>query len=166
MAILLKKYIGQVNLALLVVISACSLSYKPELKKSQSYTLSLPAKWKVLPADSADHAYQDESGSIVFYNSICKKHSQKEVEILQRNLFQGIADLKIISKNTINLYQREAARTIASGKLDGVKVNIFSNVFNRNFCTYDVVFISPHVDKLKRHKKIFKQLEKAFIFKD
>ncbi len=99
--------------------------------------------WKEIEADDSDYAYMNkDTGSIIFINSFCKKHDSTSLPYLVSHLFAGIEAFEIEEKLTLSLFEREAIKTKANGKLDGVKNFFLMYVVNKNRCTYDFILIS------------------------
>jgi hypothetical protein len=84
-----------------------------------------------------DKAWQNpKNGNLISYLSDCKDPTDPSLDTVLNNAVTGIADLKILSRETQEIQGREGQRLKASGKVDGVKSEVDLLAFKRNECIY------------------------------
>jgi hypothetical protein len=143
---MLKKSSVYILTAMTLLLVSCSffIGRDADEFKSDHYSLNFSqSNWKSISADDSDYAFmKEESKSIIFINSFCKKHDATTLDHLVSHLLSGIEDLKVEEKLSYSLFGREAIQAKANGKLDGVQSYFQMYVVNKNRCTYDFILIS------------------------
>ena len=131
-------------LFIIVLVYSCSSS-KPEDLKSKDYSYTFnQSGWKDIDSQGADKAYLNENnGSIIMLNSLCKKYDSTGLDVLSNNFLSGITRLEILEKKSVTYKDRAAYTLLSQGKLDGVTVYLNTLTMHRNHCTYDFALISP-----------------------
>ncbi|MFZ4713877.1 MAG: hypothetical protein ACOYL6_09210 [Bacteriovoracaceae bacterium] len=129
---------------IILLLCSCS-SRRPEDFKSKEYSYSFEKiGWRSIDPQGADKAYMNEErGSVIMVNSLCRKYDSTGLEVLSNNFLGGLTELEVLQKNSITYKDREAYSLQSKGKLDGVTVFLNSLTSNRNHCTFDFVLISP-----------------------
>ncbi len=144
---------------------ACSVPDLAKELKDKKYSINLEGDfWQELSNEIADKAYKSPSGAIVFFNSQCRKYSVPGLRKLQKNLFYGVDKLEHIHKEKVTIFNREGLYTKSKGRLDGVAVYLYSKIFNKDHCSYDIVLISPIQTHTKDIDTKFNKIEKALVF--
>ena len=114
---------------------------KAERSKGVQYTAP-GGDFKPLSDTRADGAWQSKStGNSVSYHSICNDPADPTLEIVSRELFSEMTDLKTIRSATTTFNGREALDMEIEGKVEGVPTRIHSMVFKRNDCIYTLTYI-------------------------
>jgi hypothetical protein len=129
---------------LCILLGSCSfLSKSPDLK-SKSYTLQeAPRGWRVLAPGGSDHAFSNEkSFSIITINSLCGRYESTNLRQLTFNMLGGLDEPIIEHSTTVQYNNREALRSDATARIDGVPVFLTVKILRKNECIYDIVLIS------------------------
>lgn len=151
----------------MILLLSCSLGVDHKEYKSKNYQISgLEGNWKNVDPDISDFAFKHSSGAFLVFNSVCKKYSVPELRALKNSLLYGVSDLKVIKEKKQKLFNRDGLVVHSMGSIDGVKVNIYSKIFNRNHCTHDIVMIAPQTRSLASLTKNFESIEKVIKFND
>lgn len=81
------------------------------------------------------------TGNVLSYLSDCKDPSDPPLDSIVQGVIAGLSDLKIDSRETVDIQGREGRRVLASGKVDGVPSLIDLLVFKRNHCIYILTYV-------------------------
>jgi hypothetical protein len=150
------------GLSLGLCLLSCSM-FVPNLsndKKSSTYSIKFASSdWLKIPPNTADLALKkDQTGSIIFVNSICQKYNEVELTQLTDNILRGIDNLKIERKEEINYSERKAIRTSANGLMDGVPTFLDFLTVKKSGCVYDFVLICSKKDARQKDLDDFQTL--------
>lgn len=142
---------GAAVLALAVLAAGCA-GNKATIKGNSistdytSYTIKTPPPpgWKRIDVEDSDAGFFNQRYSaVITVNSTCKDYQDATPEVLTRHLLFGIGDQKIHSQKTVSIAGREGVLTDVSGTLDGVPNHLKLLVVNRDYCTYDIMLVTP-----------------------
>ncbi len=113
---------------------------KTESAQNVMYTdPALP--FKSSPNKSTDRLWiSTTSGNTISYLSECGNPQEPTLEQLENEALGSLIDLKILSSEKIDYNNREALKTIAEGKVDGVKVKMNLLTLKKNNCNYTLVY--------------------------
>lgn len=138
----------------LTTTQGCALLFPDRTApKSLNYHVLPPtAPWqKILVGDDpnsidalkADLAYENpQSGAIISINSLCRKYTEHNLELLTNNLIRGIDERKTVVKKNIKLVDADALDSTFEGKVDNVNITIRTIVLIKNSCSYDFIYVS------------------------
>lgn len=104
----------------------------------------LPAGWirKTFSYRAVLFVHESLNASISV-NSFCKgSFDDGPLEALSRQIFYGVTEQKIRQKQKLRLDNRDALRTVLSGKVDGAPVMLDAVVLKMNECVFDLVYSS------------------------
>src|SRR5690606_30384240 len=89
-----------------------------------------------------DAAFQNQpSGKLLSFLSDCKDPSDPPLDNIVQGVVAGLSELKLESRETVSVQDREGRRVLASGKVDGVPSQIDLLVFKRNHCIYILTYV-------------------------
>ncbi len=134
-----------------ILISSCSIFLgNTKSLKSEKYSSHFnQSNWKEVDPDLSDLAYTNtKTGSIILFNSLCKKYDNSSLTNLQKNLLSGLDNIRIINREDVSLYNRKAIKLTANARLDGVLVYLDVYTVKKNRCVYDFVLISSSQNKI------------------
>ena len=143
--------VGAAMLALVALAAGCA-GNKATIKGNSistdytSYTIKTPPPpaWKRIDVEDCDAGFFNQRYSaVITVNSTCKDYQDASPEVLTRHLLFGIENQKINSRKAIAIAGREGLLTDVSGTLDGVPNHMKLMVVNRNYCTYDIILVTP-----------------------
>ena len=81
-----------------------------------------------------------KSGNTISYLSECGGSQEPTLEQLENEALGSLIDMKILSSEKIDYNNREALKTLAEGKVDGVKVKMNLLTLKKNNCNYTLVY--------------------------
>ena len=146
----------------LTIFSSCSSLndssvYSKNKDMKNDLENSIPNPWERITSEGSDFAIQNKfSKSVFLVNSACRKNENSNLNSLTSAIFAGIENLKTISQNHINLYEREAVEEKVSGKVDGIETYLNVVTLQKNFCIYDYILISTSEAKLNADYNTYK----------
>jgi hypothetical protein len=109
---------------------------------------------RVSGSDSdADFAFQNEvNKSYIYVESVCHKYQDVSLIKLSAKLLEHFTAPEILKQDSLNYQKREALKTLARGKLDGVTVDLTFVNLKKNDCLYDFVMITPKANSLSESR--------------
>lgn len=150
--------------SLLVCSVGCSgLSHGVYTEGHTRYRIGeLPASWQLLRMSQNDVAYisRDSPHSLAI-NATCENHDDPPLEVLTRHLLMGFTARETVTQTRVVLDGREALRTHALARLDGVAVELVLVVMKKDGCVYDFTYLSP-VGRLEERRAAFEQVLERF----
>ena len=111
---------------------------------------------------SLDHVWKNpRNGNSISYLSECTDNSDPDLETVQQGILRGVRKLEILASETFNYNEREALKTHARGKVDGVATDMELVIFKKNGCIYTLnyVGVSRHFEA---NQKNFDEFLKSF----
>lgn len=81
--------------------------------------------------------------AIIQLNSSCDSSLDIPLEALTRHLLIGFTERRIHSQERVPMAAREALRTHADAKLDGVPRELLFHVLKKDGCVYDFALVAP-----------------------
>jgi hypothetical protein len=131
--------------AVIAIFGACvsvNLGPKPGQRSTEVALKPPSVPYEELRKTAADGAWQNKSnGNTISYYSSCKDATDPAIDVVMRELFMEVRDLKTITTSNRIFNGREAQETEVEGKLDGVMTRIHALVFKKNGCTYTLSHI-------------------------
>lgn len=114
-----------------------------DIAKSQTVRFKAPDRpYESIDLKSADKAWQSQNtGSTISYLSVCNDPSDPSLEALRDGTLRGIDNLNVEKESRWDFNAREALRTKATGRLDGVKIKIDLVTFKKNYCNYTLSLV-------------------------
>jgi hypothetical protein len=108
-------------------------------------TGALPDGWRLVHQEGAAVGFfSDDVGGIIEANATCRDDADAApLPALTRQLLIGYTDRRIDSQERVPLAGREALRTRAIAKLDGVPMALDLYVLKRNGCIFDLSYAAP-----------------------
>jgi uncharacterized GH25 family protein len=144
-----------------LLLTSCSyiIPTPGEAPKSEGLRINFKhSEWKrVSSSDSdADLVFQNEfSKSLIYVESVCQKYQDVSLEKLSTKLLEHFSAPEVLRQETLNYQNREALKTFARGKLDGVSVDLTFMNLKKNDCLYDFVMITPKANSLEESRLQF-----------
>jgi len=132
-----------------LLLSSCSyfVPTPGEAPKSDSIFTSFSEKnWIRVNShqSDADFAFQNKNTkSYIYVESLCHKYQDVPLNKLSAKLLNHFNNPEIQNQETFNYQKREALKTFARGKIDGVTVDLTVVNLKKNDCLYDLVMITP-----------------------
>ncbi len=131
----------------------------PKSAPAKNVTYSEPAlPFKPSSSKSSDRLWiSTESGNSISYLSDCGGAQEPSLEQLENEALASLVDLKIVQTEKFPYNSREALKTIAEGKVDGVKVKLSLLTLKKNNCNYTLIYggIAKTFDKEQKHFQTF-----------
>jgi hypothetical protein len=88
-----------------------------------------------------DASWQNsKNGNVISFLSDCKDPSDPPLDNIVAGVVAGVSDLKIESREEVEVQSREGRRVLATGNVDGVPSAIDLLVFKRNYCIYILTY--------------------------
>jgi hypothetical protein len=94
-----------------------------------------------------------DHGAIVQVNSSCNPALDIPLEALTQHLLIGFTERDIQSQDRVPMAAREALRTHAVAKLDGVPREMVFYVLKKDGCVYDLSLVAPPGERFARARK-------------
>jgi hypothetical protein len=109
---------------------------------------ALPEGWRLVHQEGAAVGfYSDAVGGVIAANATCRDDADAApLKALTRQLLIGYTERNIESQDKVALDAREALRTRATAKLDGVPMALEILVMKRNGCIFDLSYAAPPTD--------------------
>ena len=127
------------------VMSACvsvNIGPKAGQKSSEVKFTAPPAPFEAIGNVAADGAWQNKkNGNTISFYSVCSDPADPAIDVVMRDLFAELNDLKTVHTANRTFDGREALDTEVEGRLDGVPTRIHAIVYKKNSCTYTVSYI-------------------------
>lgn len=123
----------------------------------------LPGDWKRLKIKGGDLAFRNTAGdSTITVNSTCDpKKKNYSLKALSESLIIGIRDKKAQRREETLVDGQQALRTLYTGVLNDVPVNIETVVFRKGECIYDFTYASSP-DSFERDVAVFSEFISQF----
>lgn len=115
------------------------------IKGAGNYSVGeLSADWRRLPVRAKTIAfYNDTHKTTISTDAFCgKEFEDLALRNLTNNLMAGIEKRKIASEQDLFLDGRGALRTVSTGFVDGVPVQVDAVVLKKNNCTFDFICVT------------------------
>jgi hypothetical protein len=135
------RLIAQVFLLLIFLfeLGACvSVSIKPKSpERSKSYTTVDPASpFEEFETDQADRAWQNpKTGNTIAVISECSDRDP-DLKVVENDTLNALSNSEVIHTENISYSDRDAIRTLARGKVDGINVKLDLILFKKNSCVF------------------------------
>lgn len=91
-------------------------------------------------------------------NSLCGKYDSTSLKQLTYNILGGLDEPKIESSQAVEYNNREALRSRATARIDGVEVFLTVKILRKNECLYDFILISTTAEAREKDTASFDQL--------
>ncbi len=82
----------------------------------------------------------EKTGNSISYLSECERQVELNLEQLESEALSVLEKMKIEKSERLGFNGREAVRTVASGKVDGVDVKMQLLTFKKNNCNYSLSY--------------------------
>ncbi len=110
-----------------------------------------------------DLAWNHEAlSAAILVNHSCNPDLDIPLQALTQHLLIGFTERDVRSQETIPMSSREALRTLATAKLDGVPREIEFIVLKKNGCVYDFALVGPQDERFARAKEDYRALLAGF----
>lgn len=136
-------------LAILAALSAsaCSAAFDGQTYRGDGFAFQVPTaptEWRPIEVSHAAVAYDDPgSEGIVMVNGRCDRDGEDvPLRSLTQHLFIRFTERETTSEEVVPFDGREAMRTEAAAKLDGVPRRFLVWVLKKDRCVYDLVYFS------------------------
>lgn len=140
----------------------------PESAKDSGYKVTFKAdNWveKKEKDQRSDYVWENKKdGRILLSNSFCQEFQDQPLDVLAKNTFNTVDDLKIAKKDFKTFHDREAYQLEGTGSVDGVPVGLMLLNTRRNNCYFDFVSITP-LSSAKEKENDFEDFLKSVEFK-
>lgn len=115
------------------------------IRAAGSYAVGeLSSEWRKLPIKAKAIAfYNDTNKATISTDAFCGKDFEDlALRNLTNNLLAGIEKRKVVIENNLSIDGRGALRTVTSGFVDGVPVQVDTVVLKKNNCTFDFICVT------------------------
>lgn len=120
-----------------------------------------PSPFSSIQAELADQQWTSaRTGNSISFLSECKIRNEPSLEVLEKEVLSAL-DQVVVKRESLIFNEREALRIRATGKLDGVGVEIDSLIFKRNTCSYTLTF-GGRKGSLASEQNLFDKFLKEF----
>jgi len=100
--------------------------------------------WRIMEVKDGNVAYYHAgTTAVITLNSTCKEYRDATPAVLTGHLLMGIEHRQVHGQQEVEIAGRTGLATDVSGALDGVKSRMLLTVFNRDYCTYDILLACP-----------------------
>lgn len=125
---------------------------------------SVPSRWTPLSVDGDnDLAWHDpDAAAVIQVNSSCDPGSDIPLAALTNHLLAGFTEREIQEQTVVPMDGREALRTHAIARLDGVPRELLFFVMKKDQCVYDLALVTPPGDDFDRALERFEPFVAAF----
>jgi hypothetical protein len=125
---------------------------------------TVPSRWSELNVDGDnDLAWHDPgSAAVIQINSTCDPGSDIPLAALTNHLLAGFTEREIREQTVVPMDGREALRTHAIARLDGVPRELLFYVMKKDQCVYDIALVTPTGDSFDRALEGFEPFVAAF----
>lgn len=150
-------------LGLLFILSNCvSVNITPDqAQKAEKISYEAPATpFKQFKTESADKAWQSEkTGNTMAFLTECNQNVDTSLKSLQFETLNALSDLQINQNNNVTFEDREGLIAQATGKVDGVPVELSVLVFKKNGCNFTLSYMGrrQHFQSESRYFEKFKE---------
>jgi hypothetical protein len=158
----MQKFIFKVLTVLIgLLLASCSyiIPTPGEAPKSDGLKVNFRHNdWRRVSASEsdADFAFQNEiNKSFIYVESLCHKYQDVSLVKLSAKLLEHFTAPEILKQDALTFQKRDALKTLARGKLDGVTVDLTILNLKKNDCLYDFVMITPKVNALTESRTQF-----------
>jgi hypothetical protein len=111
---------------------------------------------------SSDKAWLSTvTANIISFTSECSLKSDPSLETLVHESIESLDHVEILENETINFNNREAIRTFAKGKIDGIPLAMKTLIFKKNGCNYRIM-LSGLVNKIDKDQSQFEEFLREF----
>lgn len=151
-------------LGLILLLNSCALMRTKEIgHKSTSYVIKeAPKAWEKIPPGGSDHAFANsKTNSIITANSLCGRYESTSLRQLTNNILSGLDQSSIEESATVPYVGREALRTKARARMDGIPVYLIIKTVRKNECIYDFILISSSDEIRRADSKEFDRMLKS-----
>ena len=94
--------------------------------------------------DAAIGFFNEKVGGVISSSATCRDDADAApLTSLTEQMFIGYTDRHVERQETVRLDERDALRTRATAKLDGVPVSLDLYVLKRNGCIFDLSYAGP-----------------------
>ena len=130
-------------LALFSVSGCISVNLNKETPKSKGLSVSAPGTpFQGISLPAADRAWKsDRTGSTISYFSECQS-SLTSPERLRDDALLSLPNAKILDSQPLEFDGREALRSSAEGKVEGVPVKLSLLTYQKNSCRYTLSYVA------------------------
>jgi hypothetical protein len=121
-------------------------------------------RWSQLeaPGDN-DLAWHDgEAGAVIQVNSTCDPGADIPLTALTNHLLAGFTAREVLEQTVVPMDGREALRTHAIARLDGVPRELLFYVMKKDECIYDIALVTPTGDSFDRALESFEPFVAGF----
>ncbi len=152
---------------LLGLTAACggsNYAHRQFTKDETSYRVGeLSGEWSRVDVSQNDLAWQhDNDGSLIQVNSRCEPSLDLPLRTLTQHLLIGFTERETLDERNLMLDGREALRTHARAKLDGVPREMLIHVLKKNECVYDFSYIAAPGESFDAHQSDYERFVKGF----
>lgn len=131
-------------IAILFLFSSCVTVDLPssKLKSAENVNFVGPEA----PFESSNTSTSDQlwiskrTGNSISYLSECQSNQELALEQIENDALSTLQELKILDSQKIDYNNREALKTTALGKVDGVLVMMRILTLKKNNCSYTLVY--------------------------
>ncbi|XGC80438.1 hypothetical protein ACES2L_13990 [Bdellovibrio bacteriovorus] len=108
--------------------------------KDVEYKQPAGAFKEIKNADADKSWISANTGNTISYFTECGGKAEPTLNDLENDAFAALSDSKVLSSEEVNYNERAARQSRASGKLDGVPVELSLIVFQKNGCNYTLTY--------------------------
>ena len=137
-----------------VLSCSCAAAFDGRTYHGDGFTFRVPpapSEWRAIDVSHASVAYRDPSSDgIVMVNGRCDRDGEDvPLSALTAHLFMRFSDRETQKEEVFPFDGREAMRTEASAKLDGVPRKFLVWVMKKDRCVYDLIYFAApeHFDQ-------------------
>lgn len=139
---------------------------KEEVIKSTRYQFTEPTEpFQKINSEYADHAWRNlKTGNTLVIFTDCGSSRDIDLSSLENESLLAISNPQVIQTNRFQFNDREALRSLVSGNIDGVSIQMEVLNFKKNTCNYTISYFGKN-QTFDQDKELYNQFIKGFTAK-
>lgn len=138
-----------------------------KVNRSEAYDFQnppYPFRSEAGPGDSGsvDHLWRNPiNANTISVFSDCTQSGRSSLTAVQKGILGGVSQLEVLSSERMTFNNREAIRSVVSGKVEGVDTQIEMLLFEKNACVYALSYLALK-SNFSADQSAFKEFIKGF----
>lgn len=134
--------------AALLAVAGCGAGLRGDVYRGDRFAFRIgpvPPGWRRIQVSHAALAFRDDAGGgTIAVNARCGADGEDvPLAALTQHLFMRFTEREVVKQVVVAMDRREAMRTVAQAKLDGVPMKFDVWVLKKDGCVYDLDYMAP-----------------------